>query len=89
MIYVLYTFDSSSAAMQSEIILEDKKIPARLVPLLPEIDAGCGMALRFDLKYKKEVEEIFSKINFDYKEKYLLEYTVDDRKPKVKNYDLF
>lgn len=88
MIYVLYTFDSSSAAMQSEIILEEEKIPARLVPLLPEIDAGCGMALRFDLKYKKQVEEIFAEKNFDYKERYLLEYSQDQRKPKVKAYDL-
>lgn len=74
--------------MLSETILEEEKIPARLVPLLPEIDAGCGMALRFDFKYKKDVEKIFEKRNFNYKERFLLEYSDDDRKPKVKNYDL-
>lgn len=86
--YVIYTFHSSSQAMQSEMILEDRNIKARLVPLLPEIDAGCGLALRFDISFYKEVEEIFKEKNFEYQDRYILKYAKNKRKPVVKNYDL-
>lgn len=87
--YVLYTFESSSEAMRSEMALESFKIKARLVPLLPEIDAGCGLALRFEKKYYKEVEEIFKKENLNFSQRYILVYEEGHRKAKVCVYDLF
>lgn len=86
--YVIYTFHSSSQAMQSEMLMESNNIKCRLVPLLPEIDAGCGLALRFSIDYYKEVEKIFLDNNFNYQDRYLLSYPQDSRKPVVKKYDL-
>lgn len=86
--YVLYTFQSSSQAMKSEMLLEEKNIKCRLVPLLPEIDAGCGLALRFSIDFYKEVEELFEQNNFSYQERYILTYTENNKKPEVKKYDL-
>ncbi|MDO5027880.1 MAG: DUF3343 domain-containing protein [Bacillota bacterium] len=86
--YCLYTFSSSSQAMKAEMLLQEAKIKARLVPLLPEIDAGCGLALRFSIEDYKEVDKIFSEKNFAYENRYVLTYVEGKRKPEVKNYDL-
>lgn len=86
--YVLYTFESTSDSMLSEIAMEKENIRARLVPLLPEIDAGCGLALRFEKKIYKEVEKVFQKEHLNYKDRYLLLYEKKERKPKILNYDL-
>lgn len=86
--YILYTFDSTTEAMKSEIALENKKIKARLVPLLPEIDAGCGLALRFSKNFYKEVEDIFKSDDLSFKERYILNYEDGSRKAKVIKYDL-
>lgn len=86
--YVIYTFASTSDAMLSEMAVERENIKARLVPLLPEIDAGCGLALRFEKKFYMEVERIFKNQNLNYEEKYILVYEENERKPKVLDYDL-
>ncbi len=62
--------------------LEDGNIKGRLVPLLPEIDAGCGLALRVE----KELDMEVSKLDFTYRDKYILEYEDGQRKPKIKAY---
>lgn len=86
--YVLYTFESTNDAMMAEIKVKSKGVQARLVPLLPEIDAGCGLALRFDKNLYKEVNDIFTDENLKYEERYILLYKENERKPQVKNYDL-
>lgn len=86
--YVLYTFESTSSAMVSEMAVTSKGIRARLVPLLPEIDAGCGLALRFERKFYKDVEEIFIEKNLAYQDRFVLFYKEDQRKPQVLKYDL-
>ncbi|MFB0971355.1 MAG: DUF3343 domain-containing protein [Neofamilia sp.] len=86
--YVIYTFSSSSQAMASEILMERSNIKSRLVPLLPEIDAGCGLALRLDIKFSKTVEEIFEENKFQYENRYIVEYNNKSRKPVIKPYDL-
>lgn len=86
--YVLYTFHTTSKAMESEILLEKKNIKSRLVPLLPEIDAGCGLALRFSIDYKDEVENLFEKMNLKFQDRFILIYEENKRKPKVIDYDI-
>ena len=81
--YVIYTFKSSNLAYLALSKVESENIRARLVPLLPEIDAGCGLCLRYE-----KVKEIFSKNKLDFEEKYLLIYKENKRKPEVKAYDL-
>lgn len=86
--YVIYTFKSSNLAYLALSKVESENIRARLVPLLPEIDAGCGLCLRYEKKFDEKVKEIFSKYKLDFEEKFVLIYKENDRKPKVKAYDL-
>lgn len=86
--YVIYTFKSSNLAYLALSKVENENIRARLVPLLPEIDAGCGLCLRYEKEFDEKVKEIFSKYKLDFEEKYLLIYKENDRKPEVKAYDL-
>ena len=86
--YVIYTFKSSNLAYLALSKVENENIRARLVPLLPEIDAGCGLCLRYEKIFDEKVKEIFSKYKLDFEEKYLLIYKENERKPEVKAYDL-
>lgn len=86
--YVIYTFKSSNLAYLALSKVESENIRARLVPLLPEIDAGCGLCLRYEKNFDEKVREIFSKYKLDFEEKYLLIYKENKRKPEVKAYDL-
>lgn len=86
--YIIYTFKSSNLAYLALSKVESENIRARLVPLLPEIDAGCGLCLRYEKNFDEKVKEIFSKYKLDFEEKYLLIYKENERKPEVKAYDL-
>ena len=86
--YVIYTFKSSNLAYLALSKVESENIRARLVPLLPEIDAGCGLCLRYEKNFDEKVKEIFSKYKLDFEEKFVLIYKENDRKPQVKAYDL-
>lgn len=86
--YVIYTFKSSNLAYLALSKVESENIRARLIPILPEIDAGCGLCLRYEKKFDEKVKEIFSKYKLDFEEKYLLIYKENKRKPEVKAYDL-
>lgn len=86
--YVIYTFKSSNLAYLALSKVESENIRARLVPLLPEIDEGCGLCLRYEKNFDEKVKEIFSKYKLDFEEKYLLIYKENKRKPEVKAYDL-
>lgn len=86
--YVIYTFKSSNLAYLALSKVESENIRARLVPLLPEIDAGCGLCLRYEKNFDEKVKEIFSKYKLDFEEKFVLIYKENDRKPEVKAYDL-
>lgn len=86
--YVIYTFKSSNLAYLALSKVESENIRARLVPLLPEIDAGCGLCLRYEKNFDEKVREIFSKYKLDFEEKFVLIYKENDRKPEVKAYDL-
>ena len=41
----LITFHSSHAAMEAELLGEEAGFSCRLVPLPPDISAGCGLVL--------------------------------------------
>lgn len=86
--YIIYTFKSSNLAYLALSKVESENIRARLVPLLPEIDAGCGLCLRYEKNFDEKVREIFSKYKLDFEEKFVLIYKENDRKPEVKAYDL-
>lgn len=46
---LLVTFSSSHVAMETELLLEEAGLPVRLIPLPPQVHAGCGLALLCDL----------------------------------------
>lgn len=74
--------------MEAEIEIKNLGVKAREVPLLAEIDAGCGLALRFPSEDGKKVEKFIDEKKLLIKDRYLIEYEEGKRKPKVKKYDL-
>ncbi|MDO5048107.1 MAG: DUF3343 domain-containing protein [Anaerococcus sp.] len=85
--FLLISFDSTSDAMVGELKVKGENIRARLVPLLPQIDAGCGLALRTDLSNHKKVYGIFENMGLSFKQMYILTYE-NLRKPRLRTYDL-
>ena len=49
MAMVLFTFASTHLAMEAELLVEGT-FAARLIPLPPQISAGCGLSLRCEEK---------------------------------------
>ncbi|WP_243342534.1 DUF3343 domain-containing protein [Anaerococcus sp. AGMB09787] len=86
--YLLITFDSTTDAMVSETKVNEAGIKARLVPLLPEIDAGCGLALRVKRDEDERLMEILRGKDLPFKDCYILIYRKNERHPEVKAYDL-
>lgn len=86
--YLLITFDSTIDAMLSETKVNEGGIKARLVPLLPEIDAGCGLALRSRMDESDRLMEIIRAKDLPFRDRYILVYRENERRPEVKVYDL-
>lgn len=78
--YVLITFNSSHQAIAAEQLLEQKNILSRLIPLPPEIDAGCGLVLRAPFKKKVIVCKTLENAHIDIQKIYMLEYTAKNKK---------
>ena len=45
-IYAIFLFDNSHAAIKAELATKKCFPTSRLIPLPPEVSAGCGMVLR-------------------------------------------
>jgi hypothetical protein len=43
-------------ALQAENILQQAGLPHKLIPVPKQISADCGVCLRFELKYRQEIE---------------------------------
>lgn len=56
--YIVFSFDSTHEAIKSEKALENCRLDGRLIPLPPEISAGCGLSLRIAVKDKVEAFNI-------------------------------
>ena len=44
-LYTIIAFETTYQAMKSEKTLKGSGVEGRLIPLPPEIDAGCGLAV--------------------------------------------
>lgn len=62
--YYLFTFESSNRAMKAELAVNDMD-GVRLIPLLPEISAGCGLMMKCEVEKFDEVKNIFIKNNIE------------------------
>lgn len=70
--YIVFAFDSTHEAIKSEKVLEKNKIDGRLIPLPPEISAGCGLSMRIKPEDKSLVLKELDKAGVDVGNMYLL-----------------
>ena len=54
---LVVSFQTTEDALKTEEICRAAGIPGRLIPLLPEINASCGLAWRTDLENQERIEE--------------------------------
>ncbi len=48
--FTVIAFETTTQAMAMEKMCGEKNIKGRLIPLPPQIDAGCGLAWRMDIE---------------------------------------
>lgn len=62
--YIIFLFANSHLAIKAELAVK-RKLPdkARLIPLPPEVSAGCGMVLRCEENDQKVVADCLSEAN--------------------------
>ncbi len=70
--YALLSFPSTHHAIAGEKVVEACNVEARLVPLPPQISAGCGLVLQVKGKDVENVLSIFSKENLLYEDVFLV-----------------
>lgn len=63
-LYVVVTFDVTSQAIHFE---QSCNVEGRLIPLPSSISAGCGLAWRSDVSFKKELLDEIKNKNITYK----------------------
>ncbi|RVU55500.1 DUF3343 domain-containing protein [Anaerosphaera multitolerans] len=69
--YYLFTFESSNKAMAAKFAIGDLE-DMRIIPLIPEISAGCGLALKYSGSKLKDVEKSLREKKVEYSEIYLV-----------------
>lgn len=81
--FILFSFDSQAQATKAfDRVKEFEK--ARLIPLPPEIDKGCGLALRIKEEDFKQIIEIFTKEKVNYYQ--VFKFYHEDYKRKIERY---
>ncbi|MGO1581160.1 MAG: DUF3343 domain-containing protein [Peptoniphilaceae bacterium] len=68
----IFTFKSSNFAMKAEII-SDEIDGVRMIPLLPEISASCGMSIKCDEYSFEKLKSLFEDKKVNYESIYLVE----------------
>ena len=60
--YMIITFHTTTEAMATEKICNEKGIKGRLIPIPREISAGCGLAWRMDVEdfnnFREKIDEL-------------------------------
>lgn len=78
--YIYLTFDNVTQAIIAETSLD---IPKELVPVTPNIDPGCGFALKIDYHYIEELKKLLCVLDLNYKNTYILDYSSNKYDPVV------
>ncbi|WP_024467627.1 DUF3343 domain-containing protein [Treponema pedis] len=84
-VFAVFSFSSSHYAIAAELAVKGKE-EARLIPLPPEISAGCGLVLRVKEDAVKNTAELLNGAEIPYEEIYKL--TVENKKRIAEKYDL-
>lgn len=74
--FLVFSFSSTKYAIASEAAVS--KIEARLIPIPPEISAGCGLALRANIDDKEKILKLLQNANIEYEGMYIL--NIKDKK---------
>lgn len=83
-IYGIFSFSSSHYAIAAEVAAG--KDYSRLIPLPPEVSAGCGLVLRVKEDAVKKTIECLQEADIPYEEVFRL--IIEDKKRSVEKYDL-
>lgn len=67
--YYLFTFESSNKAMAAKTATKNIE-DMRIIPLIPEISAGCGLALKYSGRELEEVVKVLKSKNVEFEEIY-------------------
>ncbi|UTC64771.1 DUF3343 domain-containing protein [Treponema sp. OMZ 788] len=85
--YGVFSFSSSHHAIAAEAVTSGGSLTdARLIPLPPEISAGCGLVLRVNEDGIKEASRLLAEAEIPYTGTYLLKTEKSER--FVEKYDL-
>lgn len=66
-LYTIIAFETTYQAIKSEKTLKGSGVEGRLIPLPPEIDAGCGLAYRCSVAMKDNAERILNQNRCEFK----------------------
>ena len=67
---LLVTFSSSHVAMETELLLEEQGLAVRLIPLPPQVHAGCGLALLCEVHLRESVLALMAEKGLPYEKTY-------------------
>lgn len=81
--YMLFSFENQAQATKAYDRVKAYE-KARLIPLPPEIDKGCGLSLRIREEDFKEIFEIFKEENIEYAQ--VFKFYHEDFKRKIEKY---
>lgn len=81
----VFSFSSSHYAIAAEVAAKGSE-EARLIPLPPEISAGCGLVLRVNENGIKNTAELLTEAEIPYEAIYTLK--IEDKKRCAEKYDL-
>lgn len=84
-IFGVFSFSSSHYAIAAEVAAKGCE-EARLIPLPPEISAGCGLVLRVNESGIKNTAELLKEAEIPYEEIYTLR--IENTKRFAEKYDL-
>lgn len=71
--YVIFLFPSSHVAIKAELASKKAFPSSRLIPLPPEVSAGCGMVLRAEIEQKDAMLACLKEANVEVEDLYKLE----------------
>jgi len=55
--YCVALFDSVSLVMKAEKVLQEARVPYKIIPVPKSISADCGVCVRFLLEHKETIVE--------------------------------
>ena len=71
---LFFSFPTTAAAMEAELVCKEAGIPGRLVPIPREITAGCGLAWMSAPDQEPFIRDFFEARKLDFEGSYILDF---------------